>query len=210
LLSPFCCGQKYKEKKKKSNQQGRIVWSMGLEKIIEKIQKESEEKIRQILQDAETQATQILQEKQKIVEQSIQKKKKELAKQIELFKTQEQSGIDIELKKIRLNAEKDLLNTTYQECLDALASLPHEKILSSLLNKIQKELPEATYIYSNKRDEATVRASSKLTYNGSINCLGGIIVENKERTMKVDYQYETIADLIWEHNLKEIATQLFR
>ncbi len=33
---------------------------MGLEKVIEKIQKEAEEKITSILQDAETQAAQIL------------------------------------------------------------------------------------------------------------------------------------------------------
>ena len=43
--------------------------SMGLEKVIEKIQKEGKEKITSILQDAEKQAAQILQTKQKMVEE---------------------------------------------------------------------------------------------------------------------------------------------
>ncbi len=38
---------------------------MGLEKVIENIQKEGKEKIKSILHDAETQADQILQTKQK-------------------------------------------------------------------------------------------------------------------------------------------------
>jgi vacuolar-type H+-ATPase subunit E/Vma4 len=39
--------------------------------------------------------------------------------------------------------------------------------------------------------------------------LGGIIVENKEKTLKIDYRYETIAELVWERSLKEIAKKLF-
>ena len=51
-----------------------------------------------------------------------------------------------------------------------------------LLKKVQKELPEAAYIYSNKRDETIVRSQTKIPYGGSIDTLGGIIVENKEKT----------------------------
>ncbi len=45
-----------------------------------------------------------------------------------MLKTQEASSVEIEAKKIRLNAEKDILTQTYQECLKALSTLPHEKI----------------------------------------------------------------------------------
>ena len=47
-------------------------------------------------------------------------------------------------------------------------SLPHEKIISSLLKNVKEELPEAAYIYSNKRDEPLVRSLSTLSYGGSI------------------------------------------
>jgi V/A-type H+-transporting ATPase subunit E len=183
---------------------------MGLEKVIEKIQKEATEKITTIITDAEKQATQILQTKQKTIEETSAKKKQDLEKQIESLKTQEASGIEIDIKKMRLNAEKDVLNTTYQECLQMLSTLPHDEIISSLLKIVKKELPDAAYIYSNKRDEPFVRSHTKISFGGLIETLGGIIVENKEKTLQLDYRYETIAEIIWDRSLKEIAEKLFK
>jgi V/A-type H+-transporting ATPase subunit E len=182
---------------------------MGLDKVIENIQKEGKEKITIILHDAEMQAAQILQSKQKTIDETAVKKRQEQEKQTNLLKTQEASSVEIEVKKIRLNAEKDILTQTYQECLKALSTLPHEKILSVLLKKAQQELPEAAYVYSNSRDEPIVRTLTNIPYGGSIDTLGGIIVENKEKNLKLDYLYETIAELVWERSLKEIAKKLF-
>lgn len=182
---------------------------MGLEKVIENIQKEGKEKINSILHDAETQANQILQTKQKTIDEAAVKKRQELEKHIDLLKTQELSSVEIEVKKIRLNAEKDILTQTYQECLHALSTLPHEKILSFLLKKAKQELPEAAFVYSNARDESIVQSLTKIPYGGTIDALGGIILENKDKTLKLDYRYETIAEIVWERSLKEIAKKLF-
>ncbi len=73
----------------------------------------------------------------KRLDETAVKKRQELEKHIDLLKTQEASSVEIEVKKIRLNAEKDILTQTYQECLKALSTLPHEKILSFLLKKAQ-------------------------------------------------------------------------
>jgi V/A-type H+-transporting ATPase subunit E len=182
---------------------------MGLENVIEKIQNEGKEKVTGILQDAEKQAAQILQAKQKMIDERTIQKRQELDKQISILKTQEASSTDIEIKKIRLNAEKDVLNSTYQECLNALSTLPHDKMIASLLKKAEKELPDAAFVYSNKRDEPSIRSQTKLSYGGSIETRGGIIVENNERTMTLDFRYETIAELVWDRSLKEIAEKLF-
>jgi len=183
---------------------------MGLEKVIEKIQKEGTEKITTIITDAEKQATQILQTKQKTIEETSAKKKQDLEKQIESLKTQEASGIEIDIKKMRLNAEKDVLNTTYQECLQMLSTLPHDEDNFFSSEIVKKELPDAAYIYSNKRDEPFVRSHTKISFGGLIETLGGIIVENKEKTLQLDYRYETIAEIIWDRSLKEIAEKLFK
>ncbi|DAC72498.1 MAG TPA: hypothetical protein DSN98_04995 [Thermoplasmata archaeon] len=182
---------------------------MGLEKVIEKIQKEGKEKIAVILQDAEKQVEQILQTKQKMLDEISAKKKQELTRQIDTLKAQEESSVEIEIKKIRLNAEKDVLTLTYQECLHALSTLPHETMISFLLEKVEKELPEAASIYSNKRDEPIVRSLTKIPYGGEIEILGGIVAENKDKTLKVDLRYETIAEQVWDRSLKEIAEKLF-
>jgi V/A-type H+-transporting ATPase subunit E len=147
---------------------------------------------------------------QKTLEVQGAKKRQEIEKQIEALQIQEKSALEIEAKKIRLNAEKHILATTYQQCLGSLQSLPHEKILSALIQKILQEMPEATLIYSNKRDETAVRRLSSLSYGGVIDCLGGVVAENAEKTIKVDFRYETIAAAVWERSLKEIAEKLFR
>jgi V/A-type H+-transporting ATPase subunit E len=183
---------------------------MGLEKVIEQIQKEGEEKISAILQDAEKQKAEMLQvTKQALASQAVQKKQ-ETEQLIRAMQTQEKSALEMEVKKLLLNAEKEVLTSTYQQCLASLQSLPHEKILPVLMRQIQEELPEAALVYSNKRDETVVRKLSKLTYAGTIECVGGLIVENSEKTMKVDLRYETIAARVWEQSLKEIASLLFR
>jgi V/A-type H+-transporting ATPase subunit E len=183
---------------------------MGLEKVIEKIQNEGKDKVAAILQDAEKQAAQMLLTKQTMINDLSIKKRQDLEKQINVMKNQEESSVEIEVKKIRLNAEKDMLNQTYQECLLSLSALPHDKMIFSLLKKAEIELPEAAYVYSNTRDEPIVRSQTKITYRGPIDTLGGIIVENKEQTIKLDFRYETIAEFVWDRSLKEIANQLFK
>lgn len=126
---------------------------MGLEKVIEQIEKDGEEKIRNLLQDAEKQTDQILQKTQKELEEKSIQKQQETEKQITALQNQEKSAGEIEAKKIRLNAKKDILAVAYQQCLTSLQFLPHETILPALVRNIQKELPEAAVIYSNKRDE---------------------------------------------------------
>ena len=88
---------------------------MGLEKVIEKIQKEGTEKITTIIRGCrETSSPDTTDQTKNNRGDCLQRKKQELEKQIKSLKTQEASGIEIEVKKIRLNAEKDVLNTTYQ------------------------------------------------------------------------------------------------
>jgi V/A-type H+-transporting ATPase subunit E len=183
---------------------------MGLEKVIERIEKEGDEKIRSILQNAETQAEELLQKTQQNLEAIFLKRRVDTKKQIEAWRIQEKSGVDIEAKKIRLAAEKDILHRAYQECLTSLQSLPQQPLLTALIKNATHELPEAAFIFSNKRDEALVRSLCHLTYAGTIESNGGVVVENKDHTLRLDYTYETIAAHVWDDNLKEIAHILFR
>jgi len=183
---------------------------MGLEKVIDKIEKEGEKEIKSIELESKKQAEQIIQDARKKTEEIAKIKNNEIKKIIENLHIQEKSIAELEAKKIRLNTEKEILDITYQECLNALESIPHKNILAFLLAKAKKEMSEAVSIYSNKRDEEIVCSLSDLTYAGNIETIGGIIVENKDKTMRVDYRYETIALNTWNHYLKEIADKLFR
>lgn len=182
---------------------------MSLEKVIYKIEKEGEEEIKSIELEGEQEVKQILENARKKAEEFAKIKNKETKKLIEILNLQERSIAELEAKKIRLNAQKETLDTTYQECLDALNSIPPDKVLSSLIVKVKKEMPETVSIYSNKRDEEIVRSLSDLNYAGNIESIGGIVAENKDGTMRLDYRYETIASKVWNNSLKEIADKLF-
>lgn len=182
---------------------------MGLEKVIAKIESEGEEKVNAIIQDAHNQSKEIIEKTKKTIDEKSKKKKQEIEKHLETLRLQEKSSIEIDTKKIRLNAQKEILDATYDQCLKEIESLPHEKIISNLLKKSKDEMSDAFYIYSNKNDEKLIRSISKLNYAGNIDCIGGVVIENKDRTMKLDYRYETIAAMLWEHHLGDIAEKLF-
>lgn len=184
--------------------------TIGLEKVIERIEKQGDEKIKNMLEEAEQQACELLEKTQQANEKLTVKRKQEIEKQIAHVRKQEESSLELQAKRIRLNAEKEILDLAHEQCLQALDTLPYEKILSRLLNKAKQEMPEAVYVYSNSRDEPLVRKLSNLTYEGTIDCSGGIVVENLDRSLKIDYRYETIATAVWDQHLKEIAQTVLR
>jgi len=183
---------------------------MGLDNVITKVQHDGDETAKKLISDAETQAEKTLADARRHAEELLAKKKEETDRQIKALKIQEENSLEIEKKKIRLNAEKDVLQAAFRNCLTALQGLPRDKILMALLAKAGKELPDAAYVSANAKDAPVVRQLSKLQYAGTIDCQGGIIVENKDRTLKLDLRYETLAASVWDAHLKEVATLLLK
>lgn len=183
---------------------------MGLDNVITRVEHEGDKTVKKLISEAETQAEATLQNARRHAEELLAKKKEETDRQIKTLKIQEENSLEIEKRKIRLNAEKEVLQAAFHSCLEALQKLPADTALRALLAKASRELPDAAYISTNTRDAPVVRSLSKLAYAGSIDCVGGIIVENKDRTMKLDLRYETIASTVWDAHLKEIADTLLR
>ena len=183
---------------------------MGLESVIERIESEAKTEIKKIESEGESEAERIISEAQTNAEKFIASKAVENHRQIEILIAQERSGAELEVKKIRLSVEKEILEKTFAECLVSLTSLQHEKIIASLAEKIRREMPESSVIYSNKRDEKVARSLQGFTYGGTIDCIGGLVAENNDKTVRMDCRYETIAQNIWNSSLKEIAAVLLR
>jgi V/A-type H+/Na+-transporting ATPase subunit E len=183
---------------------------MGLDKVINRVEHEGDETIKKLIADAEKQAEETLAKARQQANELISKRRAETDKHVKALRIQEENSLEIETKKIRLNAEKEALQAAFRYCLNALQEQPPEKILKDLLARAQRELPDATFVSSNNRDAPIVKALSKLTYSGTVDCLGGIIVENKDRSLKLDLRYETIATTVWDAHLKELADQLLR
>lgn len=182
---------------------------MGLEGVLEKIEREAQEEIRKIGLGAESESAKIIADAQQAADADAARRRAETDALVQAILSQEASSAELERRKLRLGAQKEILEKAYADCVKSLGSLDHEKTVAMLLGRAKRELPEAVYVYSSSRDEAAVRKATKLAYAGNIDCAGGIIAENGDRTLRLDLRYETIAQGVWSRNLREISKALF-
>ncbi|VVB90907.1 V-type proton ATPase subunit E [uncultured archaeon] len=119
------------------------------------------------------------------------------------------SGASLEVKRAMLNARKELLDEVNEKAKEAVSQLPADKNLKVLKSVIEKNQANNSRISSNKKDEPVVRKLTKLTYSGEINCIGGVIIENENRTEYLDLRYETILKKVSERSLKQVSDILF-
>jgi V/A-type H+-transporting ATPase subunit E len=78
----------------------------------------------------------------------------------------------------------------------------NEKLLKVLIDEHQAE---GVRIYSTKDSEPIVRKLSSLSYTGNIDILGGIVLENEDRTVRLDFTYDSILKNVYERSLKQIS-----
>ncbi|MCD4704024.1 MAG: hypothetical protein K8R64_07010 [Methanosarcinaceae archaeon] len=54
-----------------------------------------------------------------------------------------------------------------------------------------------------------VKKLSSLEYAGNIDCIGGVVIENEDGTIRLDYRYDVILKNVYEHSLKNTSEILF-
>ena len=131
------------------------------------------------------------------VEESLQKARQQIM-----------SSANLEVKRIMLNKRKELLDQVYDEALTSIKSMSaskNEELLKALIDKYESN---GSKIYSNKNSEEIVKKLSSLEYAGNIDCIGGVIFENEDGTIRLDYTYDLILNDVYEKSLKEISETL--
>lgn len=184
---------------------------MGLERVVQKVLDKGKEDADAIIDEGKKEAQAIINEANKKAKKMIEGKKKEAREEIQRVRRWELSAVEIEAKRNILNAKKQLLDNVYNITLEHLSTLSKEKreaILKVLISKASKEFKRG-YIYCNDKDAKFVMRKENLKFGGNIDCIGGIIVENEEKTVKIDYLYETILNEVWRESLKRVSDILF-
>lgn len=182
---------------------------MGLDAIVgeikakgraeaDKISEETEQEVSKIIADAEASAARLKAAKEDAVR-----------KDIERLRQQELSSANLEVKKAKLNARKEILDEVYEHSKESVKKLPAEKNLKLLKSIIEKNENNNAKIYSRDKDRATVKKLTKLEYAGDIECIGGIVIENEDGTEVLDFRYDTILKNVSEQSLKQVSDVLF-
>ena len=189
---------------------------MGLENVTQEILDKGMSEEKRIMAEGEAEASQIRKagsDSAKAVMDRALDEAQEMAKRI---RVQEMSIAHVEVKKVRLNAEKEMLDKVYCDCLAELSRFgPKESalLLESSMQKIKKEFgAEGASVQCNQREAPIVKGLCDrlgLTFSGPIDCAGGVVAENRDGSLRLDLRYETILDDVWTQKIKEISQILF-
>jgi len=182
---------------------------MALETVLEEIRKKGEEEAKKIREEAEREAEQIIAETKREAENILRKAREEAEKEVERIRKQEISGINLEMKKEELNKKREIVEKVYNKLIERIRSLndiEREELLKKLLSKYEG----GDYVvYSNKRDEPIVKKLTKMPYAGNIECLGGVVLESKDGSFRINLTFDNFIETVYREKMKDVYEKLF-
>ena len=183
---------------------------MGLESVKEEIIRNAQEQASDLDAEARKEVNRINKEIEEKIRQIKDESEAQTEKMLDPIKKQELATIKLEAKKMLLEAKKNLIEKIFVEAKRKLGELngkERESYIKKLLEKIRNDI-EPAYIYCNKNDVKLLKGVKGIEVNPA-NISGGLIAENKDKTIRVDYSFDTMVDSIKEKELQTINNILF-
>ncbi len=184
---------------------------MGLEKLIEDILQKGAERAQEIVRQGERERDELVQSADADMKANHEKSLEKVEAQIAQLERHELSSAELESRKILLSAQREVLEDLRERALSELALYPQDKkqmLYARLFSTAERTLGDC-YVYSNKADNAWLKPPPGIVSGGTVDCLGGLVFESKDRTVRLDYRFETMLEEIWGKMMNEIYTQLF-
>lgn len=183
---------------------------MGLDKVVKGISDKVETECKEIAARAITESASI---KKAADDQARQVHADEIVKAdqaISKMRQRELSSAKLNVKKSKLNAEKDVLDDVHAGFVKQLSALSTDRkaaIYQKLIKMAQKDIPQGK-IFTNAADADLVK-SSGYTYGGNVKCIGGIVVTNLDGSVNLDYTFDSILEDVWMSSMKPVSDILF-
>lgn len=182
---------------------------MGLDIVVKDIQEGARAEVSRIKAEGDAKASEILNEAKEIQKKTLGDSLAKAEEDLQSLHQQVISSANLEVKRITLNKRKELLDTVYNQTVEKIKSMPaskKEELLKSILNKNEAS---GARVYSSKESEAIVKKLTPLTYAGNLDSIGGIILETEDRTVRLDFTYDSILKSVYERSLKQISDILY-
>ena len=180
---------------------------MGLEAVKEEVIRYAKEQEMSLLAEARKEAGKITRDAEKKIEEIREKSEAEAKKMIETIKRQAIASADMESRKTMLDAKKQVIESAFAEAkkrIESSSDSKRETWMKKILERAGKEI-EIAHVYCNKKDAKFVKGLKAEEAGMS----GGLIAENREGTIRVDYTFETILESIKDNELQNINKLLF-
>ena len=200
----------------------------GARLIIEEINREAEQKVKYILSEAEKQAGEIKAEAEKRARAKAEWILRKAQTQAEIEKQRIIANAKLEIRKRRLALQEKLINEVFKSLKERLATLPKEEyfeIIKNLLLQAVRELGEdkvrvssnevTLQLIAERVNEIKAFLKEKVNREVSIELgdrietIGGVLVENANRTVRVDNTFEARIERLESELRSRIAKVLF-
>lgn len=184
---------------------------MALDKVIQAILDDGKKEVQRILSEGKDERDQAIKEARVEAAKIKKERSEEADRYTARLRTQEIARAEIDSKKVVLKAQKDALDHIYQLALGELGEKWSRKLIENTLKQNSQDVRDAL-VYSNARDRAVVEGlvgSYGGNYGGTIECAGGVVIENKDRTVSIDYRLETVLKDIWDESVIDITSILW-
>jgi V/A-type H+-transporting ATPase subunit E len=184
---------------------------MGLERLVKEIESEVQKNTSSIIAKARKEAEEIISSAEKQAKEILKKEEQLVEEQARELRKSEKAALNLLLKKAELNAKKEITEQIIELVKQKIVSFNDKKpLLKSLIEKAKKELGNAKFVYSNESEKQLVKEiAPELSFKKTIDCLGGIILENASETVRVNYTYDVLLEKVIEKNISRVSKEVF-
>ncbi len=187
---------------------------MPLEPVLEEIYKKGEETVRKIEEEAKKEAERIIAEAKEQAEEILKKAREEAEKEAEALKKQELSSISLEMKRMLLNKQKEIVESVFDLLKQRVQEMDEETRKKLIKTLLSKNASPGMLVYSRKEDEDIVKSvidelKLDLKYAGNIDCLGGVILEDPSGEVRINLTFDELLSQVYEQKLSEVSKILF-
>lgn len=182
---------------------------MGLEAVIEDVLVRGRSEAEEIRRAGLAERERMLREAQAEGAKLLIAREQEAKQSAERARIQALARAELESKKIVLSARKEVLDQVYAGVLARLSQLADDgATLRSLLQANAAEWRTGK-VYCNARDADIVRSIVGPNFGGTIDCIGGVVIESADGSRRTDLRFETLLADIWRDSIREVAEVLW-
>jgi len=186
---------------------------MGFEALSHEIEKKASDEAKRILHEADMAAEKIISDAQSASRQRVSQAKGEVSSYLETEKAERLTSTKLACSKIIADSkEQAVLNSldlVWGEMLKARNSSSYKKLLHTLADSAVEELGTSNVLLFTNAADRKYFAGTKYKLGEAISAAGGVVVEKKDGSVRVDRTFEAIFDEKKDDLRKRIFAMLF-
>ena len=182
---------------------------MGLDKVVDNIRSEGRSQATSIVDAARKEADAITADAKRQAAEITAKRQSEATSAADALLKREIASADLEARRLRLTAERELVSSIRAEVEKRLMALPAAAREAHIKQLVAKANVQNGKVWAAKQDEASARKLG-LNVTGTFEGLGGVVVESPDGATRENLRYETLLDEIWQASLPQVASKLLK